>query len=101
MLPSVVREVETRFGTSSDLSTIITIDANFANGIILWELTRRDGVRYTKNVGAENHPGSSGISGLKDTLATHGEGTVIEIAGPGVHNVMIIRIDHDGVDGCG
>src|SRR4030095_4147263 len=89
------------FRASIDFGTIIRIDANFANGIILWKLTRRDGVRHTENVGAEYCPGSAGVYGLENTLATHGEGTVMESAGAGVDSVMIIRIDHDGVDGCG
>src|SRR5205823_5949277 len=53
-----------------------------------------------QNVGAENGPCSSCISGLKNTLATHGKGTEIEIAGASINGVMIAGINRNTVDGC-
>src|SRR5262249_8475761 len=55
---------------------------------------------HTKDISAEHCPATSSISGLKDTLATHGKGTVIEIACAGINGIMVVWIDRNTVDRC-
>src|SRR4029077_10421963 len=61
---AVIREVETGFRASGDLTTVIGVHANFTNGVILWELPRRRRESHAENVSAKHGPGISRISGL-------------------------------------
>src|SRR5947207_2410292 len=97
---AIVRKIQTLFRASYDFTAVIWVHTNFANSVILWKLTRRLCVSHAKNVGAENGPCSSCISGLKNTLATHEKGTEIEIAGASINGVMIAGINRSTVDGC-
>src|SRR4029453_3113784 len=88
---AVVREIETLFGAGHHFTAVIRIHANLANSVILWELPGRLVIRHAEHVGTKHRPGSSGISGLEDTLATHGKGTEIEVARTSINSVMIVR----------
>ncbi len=86
------------FVPGGDDVRVVRVDAHLADRVVLRELSRRLGVGRAEDVGAERRPVRAAVGRLEDPLAAHRERAVVEVAGAGVDDVVVVRVDRQRVD---
>ncbi len=98
---AIIGKVEPLLCARDHSAAVVRIDPNFADRVVLRELSSRFGVSRAENTRAQDCPGRPTIGGFEDALAAHGERAEVQIARAGIDDVVVVRIDRQGVDGGG